>query len=299
VDATSPPAEARVEAPPAATDAGRVAVSGRLYTHPLGYRFRYPERWTLQPAGDDVLALVPPDAKRLEQGLAELYLALGAPADGVGAPDDPALLARVDQLVRSSFPFLSRQGETVTGRHGGRPSATVTWAGKSPVLGDCRAVMWITILKDAALGLAAIGPGADVEARRPVLEAIFSTFHYEAPPRDPALAGRWRNESTYMSGEFSATTVRYMGLSAEGRATWGSQANFGMSHTDSTGQFTGSSSGDASGDTSTGRWSAAQKRLYIVWDSGTEEEYEYYVEGSSMMLTPIGGGKRKVWERIR
>jgi len=165
--------------------------------------------------------------------------------------------------------------------------------------GDYRATMWITILNDAALGLTAICPKETFESRRPMIEAIFSTFHWEKPPVDATLVGQWRNEDTYMSGSFSATTVRYMGLLADGRATWGSRLNAGMGHTDSGGNFTGSTSGDSSGGTSYGRWSAANRRLYIVWDSGSEEEYEYYLEGGSMMLTPKGGGKRKLWKRAR
>jgi hypothetical protein len=115
----------------------------------------------------------------------------------------------------------------------------LTWKGKAPTGDSYRARMWISVLKDAAIGLAAICPESSFEARRPMIEAIFSTFHFEEPARDPSVAGTWRHESTYMSGEFSSVTVRYMGLSPDGRATWGSKLHAGMSHTDSGGNFTG------------------------------------------------------------
>jgi hypothetical protein len=291
--------EPKGQAPPPATEAGRVAVSGQLWSHPLGYRFRYPRGWRLQEVGEDALSLIPPDVKRNAQGPTEVFVAVGAPAEGQTDPGSPQVVSLADQLMRSSFPFLGREGGVERGRHGGRPSAVLTWKGKAPTGDSYRARMWISVLKDAAIGLAAICPESSFEARRPMIEAIFSTFHFEEPARDPSVAGTWRHESTYMSGEFSSVTVRYMGLSPDGRATWGSKLHAGMSHTDSGGNFTGSTSAESSGAEATGRWTGANKKLYIVWDSGQEEEYDYYVEGSSMMLTPVGGGKRKVWERVR
>jgi hypothetical protein len=294
------PGSEKDAAPPPATEAGKVAVTGKIWSHPLGYRFRYPDGWRLQELGDDMLALVPPDLRRNAQGPTEAFIALGAPAEGVTDPGSPSIASQADLLVRSTFPFLSREGEVEKGRHGGRPSAAITWAGKGPNGDEIRATMWVTVLRDAVLGLAAICPATAFESRRPVIEAVFSTFHWEEPPRDRAMVGLWRHESTYMSGGFSAVTVRHLGLAADGRATWGGKAMAGMSHTDSAGNFTGSSSAESGdGATSQGRWTGANRKLYIVWDSGTEEEYEVYLEGNSMMLTPTGGGKRKVWERVR
>jgi hypothetical protein len=297
--AESSSGEVREEKPPAATAAGRVAVSGALFTHPLGFRFRYPSGWQLKPVADDILALVPPDVRRNEQGPTEVFLALGAPAGGATDPGAPSLVNQATALVTSNFPFLTRDGEVVRGRHGGRPSAALSFKGKSPTGGDYRATMWITLLEETALALTAICPADSFESRRPMVEAIFSTFHFREPDRDPALAGVWRNEDTYISGEFSATTVRYLGLATNGRATWGSKLSAGMSHSDSAGNFTGSSSGNSESGTSTGRWVGANRRLYIVWDSGSEEDYEYTIEGSSMLLTPKDGGKRKLWTRVR
>ena len=300
---TSPaenPGTTKAEPVPAATAAGKVLVGGPVYKHPMGYRFRYPQSWQLKEFEGEALVLIPGDVQRHGESLGELILAGGTSSAGAKDPADPRIVREAEQLMRQYFPVMKRDGEVVKGRHGGRPSATLSWKGENPQGGTYRARMWITILNDAAFAMTAVCPEESFPKRVPMIEAIFSSFHWQEPERDQALAGSWRHESTYFSGTFSATTVRYMQLRPDGTALWSSRALFGMSHHNSQGDFTGSSSGDSGdSDVSKGRWSAAGKRLYIVWESGSEEEWSYYLEGNSMLLKPIGGGKNKLWKRTR
>jgi len=297
----APANEANVEevAAPAPTAAGRVAVSGPFYKHPLGFRFRYPEGWTFQPLGEDMLALAPPDLRKNAQGPTEAFLMVGVPAEGATEPGHRDVVNVADDFIRGLFPFLKRDGEVVHARHGGRPSAAITWKGKGPTGDAYTATMWITILEEAALAMTVVCPDDSFAERRPFGEAIFSTIHFEAPPRDEALVGLWRYEKTYMSGSFSAVTVRRMALRADGVALWGNgSTSFGMEHSDSEGGFAGSSTGSTTSDSElAGRWNSKDKRLYIVWESGLEEEFVYILDSTSMLLKPVGGGDNELWER--
>lgn len=274
---------------------GSAAVKrAQLYEHMTGFRFHYPEGWKVEDVGE-ALSLVPPDLRKNADGPMEAMFVLGAPHGGISDPADPRMVSQVDMLVRSQFPFLAKEGDAVKN---GR-SAEVTWAGKAPTGFDAKARMWITIMRDMALGVAIVVPAEDFDKRAKTAKAISDSIDWKAPKVDRTLVGLWRNESTYISGEFSSVTVKHMGLSADGRATWGGKMMAGMSHFDNGGNFTGSTSAEGSGAESTGRWHAKDGKLLVQWDDNTVSEWKYYIEGTSMMLTPTDGGKRKVWEKVK
>ena len=282
------------------TDAGRVAVSGKVYEHPLGFRFRYPEAWQLRQVEEGILSLTPGDLLQNADGPLEIILVLGDSADGLSDPASPRIAEFLDRLLAASFPFFKRTGKVETRRMGAQDFSRHAWRGKSPTGKTFEARAWACIQKDTALGLVCLMPNDQLTKRKAVLEAMAASFHFVEPSKDPQLVGGWRNESYYSSGSFGATTSRYMELRSDGTSTWGSRLMAGMSHHDSGGNQTGSTSADSgAGKVLKGRWSAAKKRLYIIWESGSEEEFAYYREGNSMLLTPVGGGKKQLWKKVR
>ena len=282
------------------TDAGRVAVRGKIYEHPLGFRFRYPEAWQLRQVEEGILSLTPDDLLQNADGPLEIILILGDSADGLRDPKSPTIAGFLDKLLAASFPFFKRTGKVEAQRMGGQEFSRHSWRGKSPTGKTFEARAWACIQKDTALGLVTLMPNKQLAKRQPVLEAMAASFHFVEPSKDPRLVGGWRNESYFSSGSFGSTTSRYMELRPDGTSTWGSRFMAGMTHHDSGGNETGSTSGDSgAGKLLSGRWSAADKRLYIMWENGREEEFGYYREGESMLLTPIGGGKKQLWQKVR
>ena len=284
----------------ASTEAGRVALEGQLYKHPLGFRFRYPKSWKLSKAVENLLAFTPEDVLQSPRGPLEVILVLGDSADGITRPTDPRVAAYLDQQMQGTFPFLKRKGKPKALRLGGKAFSEHEWQGTNPLGKRIEGRAWATILEDSALGILALMPPKQFEKREAVLEAMAASFHFKEPARDPQLVGGWRSETSFSSGTFGSTTIRIMDLRANGTSTWGSRFMASMTHQDSGGNETGSTTGDSGrGDLLLGRWSAANKHLYITWKNGTEEEFGYYREGNSMLLTPTNGGKKQLWEKVR
>jgi hypothetical protein len=151
-------------------------------------------------------------------------------------------------------------------------------------------------MQNTALCLLAVAPRDRFAGRAAVCEEIFSTFGYTKPPSDPRLFGKWRHQSTYLSGEFSAVTVRYLILSPDGTCLSGGQLMAGMQHTDSAGNYTGDTHVDSgNGIDSRGRWRAAEKRIVLTWSDGSSESWEYFISGNSMLFK--SNGSKKLWQR--
>ncbi len=282
----------RVAPPPAATAAGKVAVGGKTYVHPLGFRFRYPEAWRMQEVEDGVLALIPDDIARGPQGAEEVLLVMGSPAEGRTDPSDPGISAELDSMMASSFPFLRRTGGIRKLRLGARPFALYAWKGANPAGKTFEARAWVCLLEGYALGVLAVMEPQRFALREAMCRAVASSIHFKAPSLDPILAGTWSRDSNFSSGEYSSTIARVMTLRPDGKAFWRSR----MQATIEKGAM-GRDTGEAG--ILPGRWAASKGRLYIVWENGGEEEYSYYREEDSLLLTPMDGGGKELWTIVR
>ncbi len=267
------------------------------FTHSVGLTFRHPADWTAQET-EQGLALTPPDPSRNAQGPTEAYLINALPAPGVTRPDAPQAVQHLEELMASLFPFLRREGgvEAVPGEE---PGALLTWAGANPAGLKVRARLFATIREGTAFLLLAVGDAAQLPRREPAVRAIFHSFRYERPPVDAALTGTWLHSETYISGSFSSITRRYLTLSPDGTCTSSSRLMAGMEHTDGAGHSTGSSSADSGGSADHGRWRSAGQQLFLEWADGSSESYRYYRENADLLLTPLGGGKKKLFKRVR
>jgi hypothetical protein len=295
-----PKKDSKLAQPPGATPSGQVAVSGKLYKHPLGFRFRYPDGWRMKEGDGGVVMLTPPDIAKGPYGLEEVILVFGDKANGMTDVTDGRISRTLDQELVRYLPFLKRKGKTKKLRLRGTDFGLHEWEGKNPRGKVFSGVAMGCLLEGYTLGVLALMPKEQLGRRRPMLEAIAGSIQYKEPDRDQRLVGVWRNETYYSSGSFGSTTVRELELHPNGTSVWRSRYLLSMEHKDSYGNPNGSTTGDTGKDRGLkGRWFAQKDQLVIQWANGNNEEYSYYREKNSMLLTPHGGGKKQLWQKIR
>lgn len=296
-----PAAAAPAGAPAAAIDDPSVRQKGKTYKHAIGFQFWYPDGWTVKqlPGG---LQLIPPGAGTSPQGATELYVIIGdAITDpNIKRPDDPAVIAYLDNQVRGTIPFLTRTEKTSPIDMTAGKGAIFNWQGTNPQGKTVRARAYACLLKNYGVALVGIGLEDRGEKRDRTLRQIFTSFGFGANKIDPALVGFWRNEKFYSSGTFSSTTVIDMILRKDGTFARGSRLLASMDHKDSTGMPTGSTNldtGRPAGER--GRWAAGDKTLYLFYADGSSAQYSYYVEakqGGRSMLLKTANGKKELWQ---
>ncbi|HHI80518.1 MAG TPA: hypothetical protein ENK02_11110 [Planctomycetes bacterium] len=290
----------KIAQPPASTLAGRVAISGKLYKHPLGFRFRYPDGWQLKAGEEDALLLLPPDLARSPAGIEEIIVVSGEKAAGITDVSDGRISGAMDQELSQILPFMRRKGTVKKLRIGGRDYGVHEWGGKNRNGKSFSGLAIACLLEGYSLGVIAIAPTDRLKTRRPVLEAIAGSIYYKEPERDKALVGIWRYESFYSSGTFGSTTIRVLELRGDGTSVWRSRLLLSMEHKNNYGDPTGSTTGDTGKDKGLkGRWYAQNKKLVLQWANGNTEEYSYYQEKGSMLMTPKGSKRRQLWKKIR
>jgi hypothetical protein len=109
--------------------------------------------------------------------------------------------------------------------------------------------------------------------------------------RDPMLVGSWRYSKSYVSGDFSMVTEKYMEVRPDGAYSYGNGKVAGGGNSGSFG-----SGGD---DVITGKWRTENGIIYI--DEGGYGNWVpysgYYVEGNRLMLK-FNDGSKEIWERL-
>lgn len=264
-------------------------VGFRAYRHPSGFTFHYPENWRVEVNEIGVM-LVPPDQAIGPDGAKEVYLATAELAPGITRPDDPQVVAYVDQQMAMLLPFMRRadSAQPVSGARG--PATVMTYEGRSPTGIDARARVYTTLHEGWGVLFMAMGEKPLLAKREPAFRSIFQSIGKEAPRLDPALIGRWTWSETYISGEFSGTTSRTLTLAGDGRAADSSRVTAG----------TGTTAADTGrGNPNLGSWYAdPQRRVLIInWGDGSSEEWTYTVEASGMLLRTPDGSKQQAWRR--
>ncbi len=183
-------------------------------------------------------------------------------------------------------------------RRKGRDTGILSWKGTHPNGTGYRGKMWITLLNGFGVGLVAVSPSGHFPEREAALREIFATLGFKKPKSDPRLFGKWKYEKVYMSGSFSAITIRNMILNPNGTCLEGGKLSASMSHQDSDGNFTGSTGGNRDGGFQyRGRWSTRGKTLHMDWGPDGLEEWEYIISRGSMLLK--SGKTKKLWTQIR
>lgn len=273
--------------------------TGKTYRHPIGFTFWYPENWKCQETQLG-LQLIPPDVESNQYGPTEGYLIISQAAQGISKPDDPRMVQYFEMQVMVYYPFLRRVGQIEPIKVNSGSGILITWEGQNPMGMQVRASVYATILKGYGVALVGLGDSKRMEARKSILQEIFSTFGLGEGEKDPRIFGSWRSENYSSSGivsdRINTTSIRNMILRSDGSCTSGGQFLANIENRSSSGTVdTGTGAGTH------GRWGTGNSKLYLIWNDGSYGEYTYYVQGTpgsrQMLLTPANGNK-ELWEEV-
>jgi hypothetical protein len=260
----------------------------------------------------DFLQLVPPNPATNPGGPSEIYLVSGesVAGEGIQRPDDPQLVAYLDEQVRLLSPLLQRTSGPVPAKMAAGTGVLLSWEGTNPQGQAICARAFVSILKQYGIGLIALGQKAPVDARDAEVRRIFASFGLGEGQNDPALAGAWdyvstssvSNTSPFVptherAQSVSETSVRFV-FQPDGTFTRTAVSQFiamGAAN-----PITGGSIVLDSGPEKTveqGRWNGGEGFLYLVYQDETVSEYEYRVEQSPQgrQLKLVRDGSLEVW----
>ncbi|BCS96667.1 hypothetical protein DSLASN_22990 [Desulfoluna limicola] len=260
------------------------AENGNVYRHPSGLSFWYPQQWALHEL-DEALQLVPADAAMSQEGPSEVYFVTGESVQGTGIlqADDPRVIAYMDQQVRSILPALqlqhSRKAFALPGAHG----IMLTWTGNNNAGKPVEGRAYVVVIKEYALTLSGISLQGLINKRTASLEKIFTSFVIGQGQLDPALAGTWHKHAT-MSVANPDRIYETSWSAAQAVTEDKSQLTFqsdGRWHRVDASQTLIGAGGlwleDNSQNENTGRWNADGKRLFMLYDDNTWEEFAYTI----------------------
>jgi hypothetical protein len=154
----------------------QLLASDQPYKHPLGFTFLRPNGWQVQETQEGI-SLVPPD------GAGESCVIIAEPVEGISRPDDPGLIQALDEQLTAMAPFLQRVGAIDPIQTDNGPGVRLTWEGRNPdTQAAVRSHIFITLFKEHVVYFITTGATAQIEARKGVLLAIFSTFGFSGAP---------------------------------------------------------------------------------------------------------------------
>ncbi|MEA3372660.1 MAG: hypothetical protein U9Q62_03100 [Campylobacterota bacterium] len=279
---------------------------GNVYRHPTGLSFWYPQSWQLQEQ-DEALQLVPNNVVSTQEGPSELFFVTGESVAGTGISraDNPQVISYCDQQVRSILPALQLQQDKEYVDLMGTQGIVLKWAGNNNAGKPIEGRAYIVISRGHALTLSAIAYKGLIDKRTDSLKKIFRSFVLGQGQQDPALVGSWNKlSSSYLenpdriyqtawSAARSATDEKsQLSFYADGR--W-HQVN--SSHT-----IVGAGDiwlEDKSKDEYKGQWYADGKRLFMIYQDNTWEEFAYKVvsTGSGRELRTAVGKRVTIWNQ--
>ena len=283
------------------------AEQGKTYRHPVGFSLWYPARWTLTEH-PEVLQLAPPDPATTQAGPSEVYLVLGESVAGEGIADagDPQVVEYLDQQLQALAPFLERQGAPKAAAMDQGSGVVIEWRGANASGDRVLARVRVTIVKEYAVALVALGFDEPVEKREPELKRIFASFLLGEGRRDPRLAGTW----SYLTSQAITNTSQYetawsrAQLASDDSTTLVTGPDGSWTRTKRHYMIAGAGgtwieSTDVKVDR--GLWFAEGGRLTLVGDKGSWEDYDYRLlqtpEGARLVL--VRGGTGELWSRTR
>lgn len=279
---------------------------GNVYRHPTGLTFWYPQSWRLQEL-DEALQLVPNDVVTTQEGPSELYFVSGESIAGSGITraDDPQVIGYVDQQVRSVLPQLHLSGDREYVQLMGTQGVVFRWAGSNNVGKPIESRAYIVISKGVALVLSAIAYKGLIDKRTASLKKVFTPFVLGEGQLDQALVGSWNKYATaslanadriYETAWTAAQSVSedksHLTFYADGR--W---HRVNSSHT-----LVGAGGiwlEDKSKNEYSGKWFADGKRLFMIYEDNTWEDFAYKVvpSGGGRELRTSVGKKATIWRQ--
>jgi len=279
---------------------------GNVYHHPTGLTFWYPQSWRLQEL-DEALQLVPDDVVATDEGHSELYFVSGESLSGSGISraDDPQVISYVDQQVRSVLPDLQLSGEREYLKLMGTQGVVFRWAGNNNAGKPIEGRAYIVIAKDYALILSAIAYKGLIDKRTASLKKVFTSFVLDEGQLDQALVGTWNKHATASLANpdriyHTAWTAAQSVSEDKSQLTFypdGRWHRLNRSHT-----LVGAGGiwlEDKSKNEYSGKWFADGKRLFMIYQDNTWEEFAYKVvpSGGGRELRTSVGKKATIWRQ--
>lgn len=283
----------------------RTQRKGKVYRHPVGFSFWYPDNWSLQEH-EQFLQLIPADAGKTPEGPTEIFLvnAEDVSTEGIREPTDPRVVAYLDQVVCGQWPFLQRAAEAQPVKMSAGKGVLFRWSGKNPRGDAVDARAFVSILKNHAAAFLAVGFQEQIKKREADMQRIFSSFGFGEGQRDPALVGRWTlvgvtaitNQSPFETDWSRAK------LASETKSTLVFAADGRWERHDKTHMIVGAGDvwlEDKSEDTARGRWNAGDGLLFMVWEDQSWDDFRYQVRRTAqgIELRTLRGKKGEVWHK--
>jgi len=288
------------EAPSARPEA---ALKGKTYSHPIGFKFWYPDGWKPTLQGEMIL-LVPPNVASTPQGPSEIYFIFGESVAGenITKPDDPRVAQYFDEQVRALSPVLQRVGQTASVDMSKGKGAVLNWEAKGET-GTVQARLYVAIIKDNGVALGALGLKDLVQKRDPDLRRMFASFSFGEGQKDPKLVGTWKQmsshaisntspwETDWSRAKMASSKESVMELRADG--TW--------YRTKESYMLAGASGiwlEDKSVKKDNGTWCAGNGSLYLMWADDTWAIYQYRLEqkDGARQLRLVSGKTGETWQ---
>ena len=276
------------------------ARKGKIFRHVIGFRFWYPESWTVQDH-TDFLQIIPEKPESNENGPTEFYFVIGESVadEGITDPGDRRVVEYIDQQVKSIAPFLQFTGKT---EKAGKKGVLLQWKGNNPRGEEVVSKSYVCILKDHGVSLAALGFPKPLEKRAEDLVRIFDSFGLEEGKRDAAVVGAWDltsvhsivNRSPFETDWSRAQAVKDVKSRMEFRAdgTW--------KRTDQEHLLVGAGGiwlEDKSNKVSEGTWFAGDGKICILYKDDSWSDWGYRMEGAGpgRKLRLATGRRGEVW----
>lgn len=286
-----------------ATNQGR---AGKTYRHPVGFSFWYPEEWTLQDVEGGYLQLIPPNAGTTPEGPTELYFLGGenVAVEGIFTPDDPRVVAFLDEQVKYVSPNLQYTGNPTSINMSQGKGVVLNWKGQTPRGDAVIARSYVCVINGHGVALTGVGFPDQINARDKELKSMFASFGFGQGQNDPQLIGSWRLVSTYSLQNESVWESDWSRAQAvsETQSVIQFHPDGTWSRTDDYHMIAGAGdlwleSKDQS--SSHGRWNAADGFLIMVWDDNSYNEYQYRFKQAAdgLRLQLATGKKGEEWSR--
>ena len=279
---------------------------GKVYKHPTGLTFWYPQEWRLQEI-DEALQLIPNDVVTTQEGPSEFYFVSGESiaGSGISQADDPQVISYIDQQVRSVLPQLQLLRDREYVQLMGRQGVVFRWAGKNNTGKAIEGRAYIVIGKDVALSLSAIAYKGLIDKRNASLKKVFTSFVLGEGQVDQNLVGTWNKyataslsnpdrifETAWTAAQSVSEDKSQLTFYADGR--W---YRINSSHT-----LVGAGGiwlEDKSKQEYSGKWFADGKRLFMIYEDNTWEDFAYNIvitDGGRELRTSVGE-KATIWRQ--
>ncbi|MHC5003794.1 MAG: SHOCT domain-containing protein [Planctomycetota bacterium] len=278
---------------------------GKVYRHPVGFSFWYPASWSIKEH-ESFLQLIPADAGQSPEGPTELYFvgAEDVSVDGIREPTDPRVVQVLGEQVRSLSPFVQQVGGAQPVKMSAGKGVMFRWEGKTPRGDQVDARAFVSILRNHAAVLLAVGFKERIQARVEDMGRMFASFGFGEGQRDPALVGRWTlvgvtsitNQSPFETdwsrAQLASKTESTLVFAADGR--W---ERHDKSH-----MIVGAGGvwlEDNDESTQRGRWNAGEGLLFMVWEDSSWDDFRYQIRRTAkgIELRTLRGSKGEVWHR--